>query len=327
MTEPRVSVVMPARNAEQYVAEAVESILTQDWQDFEFLVFDDGSTDSTLPILRSYARRDPRVRVTSGPHRGYVSWLNTGVRMARGELIARMDADDVSLPQRFSHQVEFLTAHRDCVAVGSFHTMIDPVGRPLGHVRYDTDASTITARLRNGALNVICHPAAMMRRSALTAVGGYREEYESVEDFALWLDLAERGSLANIPEFLFKYRQHHTSVSATQYERQLRQAQQILHEARQRLGLGPLEDCLLTNYRPSRTSAERHREWALTAAGSGYRRTALIHSFISLRSTPLSLRSWAALGRGLTPSGIVALSKAIGLSGAWRRWHQAGKGP
>ena len=322
MTDPRVTVVMPTRNVERYVAEAVESILTQTWEDFEFLIFDDGSTDDTLRIVRSYAERDARIRVTSGSHRGYVSWLNTGIGTARGEFIARMDADDISLPHRFARQVEFLGAHPDCVAVGTFHTMIEPEGFPLGHVTYDTDPTTIAKRLLNGALNVICHPAVMMRRTALVAIGGYRENFESVEDFALWLDLAERGALCNIPEFLFKYRQHHWSVSATRFARQQRQAHQILQEARERRGLAPLVGGALTAYTPPRSAVERHREWALTAVSSGYRQTALRHAFVALRLAPMSARGWAVLARCLAPAGSVALLRAIGLTGMWRRWHR-----
>jgi hypothetical protein len=162
----------------------------------------------------------------------------------------------------------------------------------------------------------------MMRRTALVAIGGYREEFESVEDFALWLDLAERGALANIPEFLFKYRQHHSSVSATQYARQRRQAQQILQEARERRGLDPIVGGMLTAYTPPRSAVERHREWALTAASSGYRRTALRHAFIGVRLAPMSARGWAVLARCLAPAGSVALLKAIGLTRLWRRWHR-----
>jgi glycosyltransferase involved in cell wall biosynthesis len=317
---------MPARDVERFVSAAVESVLAQDWEDFEFLIFDDGSTDGTLPILRSYARKDSRVQVFAGSHRGYVPWLNTGIRMSRGEFVARMDADDISMPQRFKRQVEFLTAHEECVAVGSFHTMIDPDGQPLGQVQFDTASRVIKENLLNGALNVICHPAVMMRRSVLVAVGGYREDCESVEDFALWLDLAERGALANIPEFLFNYRQHHSSVSATQHERQIRLAREILRKARHRIGLEPLGESLLTAYTPARSPAERHREWALTAASSGYRRTALKHARVAIRLAPHSPLGWLVLFRCLTPRDLVIGSKAIGLSRIWRRLHRRGGG-
>lgn len=322
MQDPQVSVVMPVRNAERYVAEAVKSILTQSFGDFEFLIFNDGSTDDTIRTVHLLADQDRRIQVFSGPHRGYVPWLNEGVRLARGEFVARMDADDVSLPQRFARQVEFLLGHAECVAVGSFQTMIDPEGLPLGTVVYDTEPEVIEANLLNGKLNVICHPASMMRRSALVTIGGYREEHESVEDFALWLDLAEQGSLANIPSVLFKYRQHHSSVSATRFEVQKRQAELILQKARQRRGLTPLVGGKAIEYDPPSSAGERHLEWAMVAASSGYRRTALKHARIGLELSPRSLRGWAVLVRSLAPNGIVKLLKSIGLSRAWRSWHR-----
>src|SRR5262249_36170786 len=148
-----------------------------------------------------------------------VPWLNEGMRAARGEFIARMDADDVSLSQRFDRQVEYLRRQPDCVAVGCDMLMIDPDGDPLSKVTHDVEHEAIEANLLTGGLGVIAHPASMVRRSALLAVGGYREEFESIEDFDLWLRLAELGRLANLPEILFKYRLHHANVTLTNFER------------------------------------------------------------------------------------------------------------
>ncbi len=302
MKDLHISVVMPVYNAERYVAEAVESILAQTFRDLELLVFDDGSTDRSLEILQTYADRDDRVRVFAKPHRGYVPWLNEGLRIARGEFIARMDADDVSFPQRFARQVEYLRRQPDCVAIGCDLLMIDPDGDPLCKVTHDVEHEAIEADLLNGEFDVISHPTCMMRRSALVAVGGYRDKYETVEDFDLWLRLAEHGRLANLPEVLFQYRQHHESVNATKSERQKQLADEVITEARLRRGLKPLARSIWSFTEPN--AVWRHQMWARQAAGSGYHRTALKHASVSLRNAPFSPRSWLALCSSLIPLSV-----------------------
>ena len=315
--DPQVSVVMPVYNTERYVAEAVESILAQTFRDFEFLVFDDGSADRSLEILQTYADGDNRIRVFAKPHRGYVPWLNEGIRIARGEFIARMDADDVSLPQRFDRQVEYLFRHPECVAVGCDLLQIDPDGDPLSEVAHDVEHEVIEADLLSGGHGVIAHPTCMMRRSALLAIGGYREEFESVEDFDLWLRLAELGRLANMPEILFRYRVHYTNVIFTQVERQKQHADRIITEARIRRGLKPLPQSIWSYTAP--TLVERHQSWAWQAAGSGYHRTALKHTSISLREAPFSLRSWCALCISVCPRRLRQFVKNVLLSAGLRK--------
>src|SRR3954469_1098404 len=114
---PAVSVIMPVYNARAYVAEAIDSVLAQTFGDFELILVDDGSTDGSLDILRGYEKRDPRVRVISRPNTGIVGALNDGLKLARGEFIARIDADDASLPNRFEKEIAFLRAHPDVVIV------------------------------------------------------------------------------------------------------------------------------------------------------------------------------------------------------------------
>lgn len=317
MDNPQVSVVMPVYNAERYVAEAVESILAQTFRDLEFLVFDDGSTDRSLDILQTYTDLDDRIRVFAKPHRGYVPWLNEGMRIASGEFIARMDADDVSLPQRLVRQVEYLRRHPDCVAVGCDLLQIDPEGDPLSEVIHDTEHEAIEADLLSGGLGVISHPACVMRRSTLLAVGGYREEYEFLEDFDLWLRLAERGRLANVPEVLFNYRLHRANVIFTQVERQKQYADRIITEARLRRGLKPLAHSIWNFTAPSLVG--QHQRWAWQAAGSGYYRTALKHASISLRKAPFSPRSWLALCVSVLPRSLrYFLKNTLVSAGLWR---------
>src|SRR4051812_48570442 len=128
---PVISVLLPAYNAARYVTEAVETILAQTYADFEFLIVDDGSTDDTSRILARNAGRDPRIQLVSRPHTGVVIALNDRLARARGEFVARMDADDVAMPTRFDRQMRYLTDHPDCVMVGSRVLVIDSGGVPL----------------------------------------------------------------------------------------------------------------------------------------------------------------------------------------------------
>ena len=133
-TCPTISVLMPVYNAERYVAKAVESILAQTCADFEFVIIDDGSTDGSHALLKQYAERDHRIRLISRANTGHVIALNQMLEIASGRYIARIDADDIALPDRFARQVGYLESHGDCVAVGSYVWLIDAAGRSLGSV-------------------------------------------------------------------------------------------------------------------------------------------------------------------------------------------------
>ena len=199
MKAPAISVLMPVYNAELYVAEAVESVLAQTFTDFELITIDDGSTDRSSRILEGYAGLDSRIRLVSRPNTGIVGALNEGASMARGEIIARMDADDVSLPERFAKQFEYLLAHPDCDAAGSRVLLIDPEGAPICEINEERSHEEIDRAHMSRRTGAITHPAAMMRSEALHAVGGYRQECLWAEDFDLFLRMAEIGRLANLP--------------------------------------------------------------------------------------------------------------------------------
>ena len=322
MGDPQVSVLMPVYNAERYVAEAVESILLQSFQDFEFLVFDDGSADKSFAIVNGYAKRDDRVHLFRKKHKGYVPWLNEGLAISRGEFIARMDADDISFPDRFARQVDYLRQHVSCSAVGCGILLIDPDGSPLCNRIFEGDHDKLDAKQIIGEFPVIAHPASMMRRSSLIKAGGYREEYETMEEFDLWLRLSEQGRLANLPDVLFKYRQHHQSVNATQAERQKSWADQIMNEARIRRGLQPLSWSIATHYAPPTSIVERHLGWAMSAAASGYRKTAFKHSLLALKADPVFLKAWVVFVRCILPNGIVSCLKRLGCSRVWAKLNR-----
>ena len=181
-TVPLISVLMPVYNAEQYIREATESILNQTFRDFEFIITDDGSTDSSREILEEYAANDPRVNLISRPNTGHTTALNQMLAIAKGKYIARMDADDVSMPDRFEKQVAYLNASPECVCVGSRILTIDPFGSPLYEPNHRLVHDEIDKQLLSGVGWSIVHPAAMILKSAIMSVGQYRPETEPAED-------------------------------------------------------------------------------------------------------------------------------------------------
>ncbi len=201
-----VSVVLPVFNARDYVAEALDSLLRQSHEDFELIAVDDGSTDGSGTILDGYAARDLRVRVEHRPHQGLVATLNAGCKLASGRYIARLDADDVALPERFERQVSFLDRHPDVAALGTGITVVAADGRQLRTVSYPSGHSEIARRL--AATTPLVHPTVMLRAQPLRDAGGYRSAFTVAQDHDLWLRLAERHRLANLSDPLVEYRLH-----------------------------------------------------------------------------------------------------------------------
>ncbi len=210
---PRVSVILPVYNGEPFLLEAVDSILKQSFGDFELLAIDDGSLDASGEILERMAQADDRVTVLHQANAGVVAALNRGLGLARGEFIARMDADDLAHPERFARQVAFLDANTDVAAVGNAVTLIDEDGKRIRDVDYPGSPEAVAAFLETGS--ALAHPAVMMRCETVRSLGGYRAAYRHAEDFDLWLRMAERHRLANLPERLLLYRQHESKLSST----------------------------------------------------------------------------------------------------------------
>jgi glycosyltransferase involved in cell wall biosynthesis len=210
---PTVSVVLPVYNGEPYLAEALESILGQTFDDFELIVVcDPSSIDNSRGLLDDLARRDSRVHVLEGPIGNLVAALNLGLSRARGKFIARMDADDVSLSNRFARQVEYLREHPDIAVVGSTITMIDAAGAVIREIDYPLTPAEIDRFLIEVGC-ALAHPISMARHEAMLSVGGYRDLFQHAEDYDLWLRVAERYSLANLPDLLLRYRHHDSKVS------------------------------------------------------------------------------------------------------------------
>lgn len=293
---PLVSVLMPAYNARRYVAEAIQSVLAQTWRDFEFLIIDDGSTDDTPEILKRYAEADDRVRVLTRSNAGVGAALNAGIAEARGELIARMDSDDVCLPERFARQVEFLRERPDCVLVGSRVLLIDPDGAPLFEMEeIPTGHEEIDEMLLQARWSIV-HPAVMMRRDVVRRIGGYDNEVVPVEDHDLFLRLAEVGRLANLPEVLLRYRKHPMNSVRVLADRRVKALTRVMEAAWARRGLvgrRPYPAILPDIDRDDpRRDVKQRRYWGWQCLKTGNVSTARKYALAGLREDPLALESW-----------------------------------
>lgn len=229
MTRPAVTVLMPVLDADPaYLRAAVESVLAQTMTDWELLVVEDPSPRPAADVLAAYA--DPRIRHLANPTRtGFAAQLNRGLHEARGEWVARLDADDVCTPHRLVRQLHAVAAGGVDV-LGSQLELIDPHGRRLGYRGYPLDHAGIVAALRR--YNPVAHPAVLVRRSTVLAVGGYRATpFAMVEDYDLWCRLAKAGArFATHPEPLVKYRVHPQASKRRQLRETLRGSLHVKRE-------------------------------------------------------------------------------------------------
>jgi len=291
---PAVTVLMPVYNAERYVDEAVRSILGQTFADFEFIIIDDGSKDRSLAILEEYAARDPRIRLVSRPNTGIVRALNQGLDMASGELVARMDADDIALPERLAKQRKYLEGHPECVMVGSRVLVIDPKGMPLTIMSDALTHEQIVDGFLAGRGQLVHHPAVMYRRQVVLEIGAYREIFDEAEDLDLFLRLAEVGRIVNMEEPLLKYREHLTKASRAKVVRVEENSRRIREDAHRRRGL-PFHSAANQEEVKPFVEAEVYRTWGWWAVMSGNLASARKHAISCLARTPFDLASWKLL--------------------------------
>jgi glycosyltransferase involved in cell wall biosynthesis len=217
---PRISVIMGTYNAGAFLDEAVGSILAQSFADFEFIIIDDGSTDDTPARLARLASDDARIRFISRGNRGLTPTLNEAARLANSPMLARMDADDISMPDRFARQIAFMDVHPECVALGGAYDMIDEAGRRFHQMRQPPDDASNQEACLSGRPS-LCHPLVMMRRDAFEKVGGYDESFRVAQDNDLWLRMGEIGELRCLPDVILKYRQHTKSISEARQREQI----------------------------------------------------------------------------------------------------------
>ena len=219
----RVTVVMSAYNVKPFVEEAVDSVLAQTYRDFDFVVVDDGSTDGTTEVLRGL--HDPRLLVVEQPNAGVWAALNTGLRHAHRELVARMDADDVTHPRRLALEVDFLDRHPHVGLLGTGFYKIDGDGRILMLVHYPTDDRALKRQLTRE--NAFLHPTVVFRRAILDRTGPYRRH--EAEDYDLWLRMSERVTVANLETPLHGLRRT-GQTRVAQFEREIIASAQELRD-------------------------------------------------------------------------------------------------
>ena len=221
---PRVSVLMPVYNTERYLSDAVDSILTQTFTDYEFIIVDDGSTDSTWEILTRYD--DPCIRLVRNENNiGLIGSLNRGLELARGEYIARMDADDISLPERLATQVQYLDSHPEVGVLGSDFQIIDEEGNPRGIKKHPREHGLVKWKLYFNS--PFGHSTVMMRRQLVCQVDAYQPDMRHAEDYDLWRRLSYITRFANLPVVLLKYRMHKTRVSELHWHEQEQNCKRI----------------------------------------------------------------------------------------------------
>lgn len=257
--------VMAVHNGERFLAQAIDSVLCQTFTDFEFIIVDDGSTDATATILDAYRERDRRLELIRQPNAGYIAALNSGCDAARGEFIARIDADDLCEPARFGRQIEFLDSRPEIAVVGGAMLLITADGRPFYLATFPQAPTETRAALEHR--NPLGHPTVMMRRSAFLSVAGYRAAFAHAEDYDLWLRISAEHELANLPDILGRYRIHPDNAS----HRNLKQQALSVAAARAAMrgdGVGAADTAEIT--------MELGLWWGTigTRAGRGYRRLA-----------------------------------------------------
>lgn len=215
MRTPSLSVLMPAYNAARYVQEAIQSVLDQTFDDFEFLIIDDGSTDDTVHMINEY--KDSRICLVRNPENlGLVKTLNKGLDLVKGQYVARMDADDICLPGRFASQVAFMDSHP---GVGVCGTWIEVFGTHSYVHKYPSEPQAIKAGLFLG--NQLAHPSVVMRRSLLAQHNlHYSEDWVHVEDYDLWQRASFCFDLANLPQVFLKYRMTEESICSKYGDKQ-----------------------------------------------------------------------------------------------------------
>ena len=290
-----LSVILPVRNAERYVAATVRSVLEQTYRDFECIIIDDASSDRSLDILRRID--DPRIRlVTNDPHLGLIKTLNKGLAMATGRYIARCDADDVSDARRFERQMAFLEQHPAVGVLGTNVWLIDADGRVTGTAHHFPCAPIdMDVRLRWGS--PFYHSSVVFRKDLVERAGGYPETWPHIEDYALWLRLFRDTQFANLTQRLVCYRIHSASVTGQ-------------HHVTQREGAGKARAVLLDRdpARPMDEYAYLDEKWATVGRADIQRRVLRERMWINKREP-------GALVKLARTHPMASLSAAVHFSG------------
>jgi glycosyltransferase involved in cell wall biosynthesis len=210
MAMSKISVVMSVYNGEKYLSQAVESILNQTYQDFEFVIINDGSADGSFDILRNFETKDKRIRLISRENKGLIYSLNEGVKIAQGEYIARMDADDISTPERLEKQLKY-ASENDLAVCGTWAEGVDSFGNKVKDLNYPPNMDEV--KKYTLLHNPFIHPSVMFKKDPFEKVGGYKDFFKHVEDYELWTRIVFKYKTGNLPERLLQYRLHEGQIT------------------------------------------------------------------------------------------------------------------
>jgi len=323
---PLVSVIINAYNAAPYFAECLDSVLDQTIEDFEVIIVNDASTDGTGQMAEDYARRDPRVRVLHNEHNlGIPATINISLEHSRGEYVAKMDADDVTMPDRLEKQVAYLQAHPEVVMVGSWWTRIGPDGCELGTQRPRPTNRRLKEQMQRRC--VLMHTGIMVRGDLYRRIK-YREFFRYAQDYDLFLRLCDHGEIAMILEVLVKQRLNPSGVTVQRFYEQMQYGRYARTFARQRRRHGR-DDCERVAAVPNAV-----RPFASNRASRGFyhfrrgllrmtfkdvpgARREFWHAFLAV---PYDVRSLFWIAVTLVPKPLLRLARRI----MWRlRWGHA----
>ena len=217
--QPLVSVIMPVYNSEKYVSWAIESILQQSYQNFEFIIINDGSTDATVEQIEKFD--DQRIRfINHSENSGNYKRRNEGMALSKGKYICVMDADDEALPFRLAVQVGFLEKHQSVLAVGS---QFEFIGKGISNKPMEYESIKVKLLYNN----MFLHPSLLIRKSVITELGGYNEAYCYSSDYDLACQIAMKGEIVNMPDVLMRYRIHESQISTAKHTEQRKYADMI----------------------------------------------------------------------------------------------------
>ena len=296
--EPLVSVIMSVFNGEQYLKSCLDSILEQTYSNFEFIIVNDGSSDGTFSILEGYT--DPRIKLIDQiENTGLTCSLNHAILECDGEFIARQDSDDISERGRLKAQLEYLGTHPGTAAVGTWALQIDEDGDEIGLLKRETEPAMIGLRMAHE--NQFHHGSVMFRRSALEFVGGYREHFKYAQDYDLFLRLALKFDLANLPAPMYRKRHTPDAVSIVHSGRQKFYSDLALKLYRQRAesGCDDLDKGVVVAALPVNTDALPgiyEKNLVYMYLRSDKHNKARPHILNSIRATPLNVKYYLQYG-------------------------------
>lgn len=233
---PKISVIMPVYKGDEYLSEAVDSILNQTFSDFEFIIICDNPTNETKDILDKYQQSDSRIHVFYQEQQGLANSLNKGITLAEGKYIARMDADDISLPERLQIQYDFLETNSN---IGLCGTWIENFGQKSGIHQLPITNEDIKSKIFFGY--AIAHPSVMIRKEKIDGAGGYNSHFNYIEDYELWTRICDVTEVYNIPKILLKRRVHGGNITIEKRDMQLNLLKEVHKHLLMKIGIRPTE--------------------------------------------------------------------------------------